>query len=103
MKLKKTQLFYLVIKLMKPFAVRDEKLRELFVSYFSVLIITLMLSKIFAEALSLNDKHNHKTFTKSPPASLWHCIENILNHLSGKCRDSLVGNGCSEFHQVNWP
>ena len=62
MKLKETQLLYLVIKLMKPFVVRDEKLRELLVSYFFVLIITLMLSKIFTEALSLSDKRNHKTF-----------------------------------------
>ena len=35
MKLKKTHLVYLVIKLMKPFAViRVEKLREVSVSYF---------------------------------------------------------------------
>ena len=51
----------------------------------------------------INSKHNYKTFTKSHPASLLHCIENILNQLSGKCRDSLADNGCSEFHQVNWP
>ena len=53
--------------------------------------------------MSLSDKHNHKTFTKCPPASLLHCMENILNHLPGKCRDSLADNGCSEFHQVSWP
>ena len=83
--------------------VQDEKLTELLASYFLVLIFTLMLSKIFSEALSLSDKHNYKTFTKIPPGSLLHCSKNIFNHLSGKCRDSLTDNGCSEFHQVNWP
>ena len=53
--------------------------------------------------MSLSDKHNYKTFTKSPPASLLHYIENISNHLSGKCRDSLADNDCSVFHQINWP
>ena len=63
-----------------------------------------MLPRIFSEAfMSPSDKHSYKTFTKSPPASLSHCIENILNHLSGKCRDSLADSGCSDFHQVNWP
>ena len=38
----------------------------------------------------VSNKHNYKTFTKSPPASLVHCIENILNHSSGKCGDSLT-------------
>ena len=56
-----------------------------------VLIITLMLSRIFSEALtSISNKHKYTTFTKSPPASLLHCIEYILNHSSGKCRDSLT-------------
>ena len=59
--------------------VQDEKLRKLLASYFLVLIFTLMLSKIFSEALSLSDKHNYKTFTKFPPGSLLHCIENIFN------------------------
>ena len=59
--------------------------------YFFVLIIKLMLSRIFNVALmSISSKHNHKTFTKSPPASLSHCIENVLNHSSGKCRDFLT-------------
>ena len=50
-----------------------------------------MLSRIFSEALlSISNKHNYKTFTKSPPASLEHSIENILNHSSGKCPDSLT-------------
>ena len=40
--------------------------------------------------LSISHKHNYKTFTKSPVASLLHCIENILNYSSGKCRDSLT-------------
>ena len=33
---------------------------------------------------------NNKPLTKSPPASLLHCIENILNHSPGKCLDSLT-------------
>ena len=40
--------------------------------------------------MSINYKHNYKTFTKSPPASLLHSIGNILNHLSGKCSHSLT-------------
>ena len=76
---------------MKPFAVRDEKLREVSVSYYFVLRIALMLSRIFSEPLtSISNKHNYKTFSKSPPASLLHCIENILSHSSRKCRDSLT-------------
>ena len=108
MKFKNTQLFYLVIKFMKPFAVpracTDEKLREVSVSYFFILRITLMLSIIFSEPLmSVSNKHKYKTFSKSPPASLSHCIKNILSHSSGKCRDSLTvaalsfTNGSSEF------
>ena len=71
--------------------VRGEKLEEVSASDFFVLIITLMLSKLFGEALyiSISNKHSYKTFTKSPPASLLHCIKNVLNHSSGKCRDSL--------------
>ena len=38
----------------------------------------------------ISDKHNLKTFTNSPSASLLHCIENIVNHSSGKCCDSLT-------------
>ena len=49
--------------------------------------------------MSLSDKHNYKTFTKNHHASLLHCIENIVNRLSGKCRDSLAYSGRSEFHQ----
>ena len=46
-----------------------------------MLIITLMLSRIVSEALtSISNTHNCKTFTKSPPASLLHYIENSLNH-----------------------
>ena len=79
MTLKETQLFYLFIKLTKPFAVQDEELREVSVSYFLVLIIALMLSKIFSQPLmSISNRHNYKTFTKRPLASLLHCIENIL-------------------------
>ena len=40
--------------------------------------------------MSVINKHNHKTFTKSPPAFLLHCIENILNLSFGKCNDSLT-------------
>ena len=64
-----------------------------------------MLSRIFSEPLmSVGNKHNYKTFLKSPPASLIHCIGNILSHSSGKWRDSLImaalsfTNECSEFH-----
>ena len=116
MKLKKTQLFHLVIKLMKPFVaprlVRDEELRELSVSYFFVRRITLMmLSRISSEPLmSISNKHNNKTFSKSPHASLLHCIGNILSHSSGsgKWRDSLTmaalsfTNGCSEFTFIKY-
>ena len=64
-----------------------------------------MLSRISSEPLtSISNKHNYKTFSKSPPASLLHCTGKILNHSSGNCRDSLTmaaltfNNGCSEFH-----
>ena len=64
-----------------------------------------MLSRIFGEPLiSIINKHNYKTLPKSAPASLVHCIENVLSHLPEKCRDSLAisdlssTNGCSEFH-----
>ena len=54
-KLKRTQLLYLVIKLKKLLLyerfVRDVKLREVSVSYFFVLLTTMMLSEIFSEAL----------------------------------------------------
>ena len=40
--------------------------------------------------MSTSSKHNHTTFTKSSPASLSDCIENILSHSSGKCHDSLT-------------
>ena len=53
--------------------------------------------------MSPSNKHNYKTVTKRPPTSLLYCNENISNDLSGKCRDSLDDNGCSEFHQVSWP
>ena len=88
--LKKTQFFYFVMELTKPFAVPKactRKLREILVSYFFVLIITLLL-RIFGEALmSISNKHNYATFTKSPPASLLHRIKN--SHSSGKCCDLL--------------
>ena len=54
--------------------------------------------------MSISNKHNHKTFSKSPPASLLHCIGSILSHSSEKWRDSLTmaalsfSNGRSEFH-----
>ena len=40
--------------------------------------------------MSISNKQNYKTFTKSPPASLLHCIKNILIHSSGKRHDSLT-------------
>ena len=64
-----------------------------------------MLLRISIEpVMSVSNKHNHKAFSKSPPAFLLHCIRNILSHSSGKWRDSLTMaalsfiNGCSEFH-----
>ena len=64
-----------------------------------------MLSIIPSEpVMSVSDKHNHKTFFKSPPAPLLNCIGNVLSHSSGKWRDSLTmaalsfTSGCSEFH-----
>ena len=64
-----------------------------------------MLSRISSEPLmSFSNKHNYKAFSKSRPASLIHCIGDILSHSSGKWRDSLTmaalscTNGCSEFH-----
>ena len=64
-----------------------------------------MSSRISSEPLMpIINKHNYKTFSKSHPASLIHCIENVLNHSSGKWCDSLTmdalsfTNGCSEFH-----
>ena len=64
-----------------------------------------MLSRIFDEPLmSIINKHNYKTFAKSSPASLVHCIENVLSHSAGKCRDSVAivdlssTSGCPEFH-----
>ena len=52
--------------------------------------------------MSISNKYNCKTFTKSPAASLLLCIKNILNYLSGKCLDSLTVAGLS-FTKVNWP
>ena len=82
-----------------------EKLREVSVSDIFVRRVTLMLSRIFSEPLmSVSNKQNYKTFSKSRTASLLHCIGNILSHLSGKWRDFLTmtalsfTNGCSEFH-----
>ena len=50
-----------------------------------------MLSRIFSEPLlSTSNKHDYKTFSKSRPACLLHCIGNILSHSSGKWRDSLT-------------
>ena len=64
-----------------------------------------MLSRISNKPLMpISNKHNYKTFSKSPPASLLHCIGNILSHSSGKWRDSLImaalsfTNGCPDFH-----
>ena len=64
-----------------------------------------MLSRISSEPLmSLSNKHNYKTFSKCPTASLLRCIGNISSHSSMKWRDSLTmaalsfTSGCSEFH-----
>ena len=64
-----------------------------------------MLLRISGEPfMSISNKHNYRTFSKSPPASSIHCTGNILSHSFGKWRDSLTmaamsfTNGCSEFH-----
>ena len=64
-----------------------------------------MSSTISSEPLMpISNKYNYKTFSEGHPASLLHCIENILNHSSGKWRDPLTmaalsfTSGCSEFH-----
>ena len=49
--------------------------------------------------MSTSNKHNYNTFTKSASASLLHCIENILNHSSKKCPDSLT-MAVSSFNKV---
>ena len=50
-----------------------------------------MLLRIFSEALMyFSNKQTNKTFSESSPASLFDCIEIILNHSSGRCRDSLT-------------
>ena len=40
--------------------------------------------------MSISNKLNYQTFTKSPPASLLHGIEDVFNHSSGKYRNSLT-------------
>ena len=64
-----------------------------------------MFLKVSSEPLvSISNKYSYKTFSKSHPASLLHCIGNILSHSSGKWHDCLTmaalsfTNGCSEFH-----
>ena len=71
--------------------VRDEKLREVLSSYFFLWRITLILSRISSEPLmSISCKHNYKTFSEGPPASLLHFIGNVLSHSSGKLHDYLT-------------
>ena len=75
-KLKKGQLFYLVIKLSSLLLhqefVGDEKRRDVSVSYFFVGFRTENYTDVienFSEPLmSVSNKHNHKTFSESPPA-----------------------------------
>ena len=40
--------------------------------------------------MSISNKHNYKAFAKDPFISLFHCIENFLNHSFRKCSDSLI-------------
>ena len=50
-----------------------------------------MLSTVSSEPLtSMSNKRNYETFSKSPPASLFLCIGNILSHSSAKGGDSLT-------------
>ena len=45
--------------------------------------------------MSVSNKHNYKTFSESPPASLLHCIGNVLSYSSGKWLDSLTMSALS--------
>ena len=109
MKLKKAQLFYLVIKLMKLFLlfqglIRDDKLREGLVSYcFSTENYIDVIGELL---ISIINKHNQKNTTRKPSQKVLLHLGTLhgKRHLSGKCRDSLAiadlssTNGCSEFH-----
>ena len=73
-KLKEIQLFNLVIKLIKPLALPTAytkwKTKRGTGIKFLALIITLMLSTTFNEApMSISNKYNNKTFTKSHSSS----------------------------------
>ena len=56
----------------------------------------------------INKTINYRTFSKSSPASLVHCIENVLSHSSEKCRDFLAiadlnsTRGCSDSTFVQY-
>ena len=96
MKLRKTQLFYLVNKSTEAFChtrlVRDEKLEEVPVSsFFRADNYTDVMENLHSvrHFMSLSNKHNYKSLTKGPTASLLLCIKNILNQ-SVKCLDSLT-------------
>ena len=69
---------------------------------FFVLIITLMLSRIFSEALMSTKQLQNYTITKLSQKVLLH-----LCYIASKTFLWEVpwfsNNGCSEFHQVNWP
>ena len=101
--LKETQLFYLVIKLMKHFTVPRTCTGWKTKTGIGIIFCRAENYTDYREfsvrhLKSISNKDNYKTFLKGPPASLLHCIENILSHSSGKCHDSPT-NGCSEFHQ----
>ena len=48
--------------------------------------------------MSIINKCNYKTFTKSLPRPLLHCIKNIL-----ELSLEVPGNGYFEVRKVNWP
>ena len=65
---------------------------------------TDVIKKFSKPLMSISNRHSYKTFSESLPASLLHCIKNILSDLSGKHCDSLTmaalhfTSGCSEFY-----
>ena len=69
---------------------------------FFVLMITLMLSRVFSETLMyISNKHNHKTFTKSPPASLFTLHRKHFQLVIWEVPNSLSSMTALSF--TNWP
>ena len=97
MKLKETQPFYLGIKLTKRLLyqrlLRYGILREVSVSYFFLMIITLMLWRVFSEALTSSGyKHKNKTFRQKVLLHLSYLALKTywIIHLGNQRHDSLT-------------